>query len=147
MKKGILILSGVMALMLLSFAPPQEKKAVRLKNGNYVLNHLKMENEDVKALQQLAEEMSQWLDENGKENEKKKKGDGRKQYEDLMAIFESKEGYKAYVASWHEDDTNVLFEEVYEDVISETLYHDKEADKESIAGFQEKVDAIMKPYL
>jgi len=108
-----------------------------------MLDGLKMETKDVETLQKLAEEVSESLDKKiGKNNQKGPK------YEDLITIYQAREGYKAYVASWHEDDTNVFVEEVHENVFSKTLYHDKgEGIKESFAGAQQRIDAIMQSYL
>lgn len=151
MKKQAVVLSGVVALMLLSFALPQEKKAVRLKNGNYMADKLKIENKDVEAIQQLAQDLSDRFNENDNKSEKELEVEnGKTKYKDLMTILESKAGYKAYAASWFEDDFTFFQEEVHEDVISTVLYHeddDTSLRTGSMARTQEKIDAIMNPYL
>jgi len=54
MKKLILLLVVVLGLTLFSFSDEQQKKVVRLKNGNYKVYKLKMKKEDLKILQQVA---------------------------------------------------------------------------------------------
>jgi len=143
MKKVIFILSSVMALMLLSFAPPQEKQVVRLENGNYLLNELKMEREDLETIQKLINKMS----ESFSENEKNKKDDGRTKYNDLMNIFEQKEGFRQYIGAGIEDNFTVIGVEVYENVVSKTAYHEREEKKELTSSFRKEIGAIMDSYL
>ena len=144
MKKGIYILSSVLALVLLSFAPPQEKQAVRLKNGNYKLQAIKLQEDDVEKIQKLAEDITAWLYESESENEKEKDKYGRKKYEDLMSIFELTEGYQDHIAAFQENYITVFSNKAHKDVISTTLY---KSNSEAMARGQERIDAIMKPYL
>ena len=147
MKKELIVLGGLVALMLLSFAPPQGNKIVRLKNGNYELQNLKIEKDDVEKLQELADEMSQWFVENDMDNEKNKQDSDRTKYQDLITVLEQKEGFKQYIGAGWDDYFTIVAKEVYENAVSETLYHDKEEKKEFKAEMQQKVDAIMQSYL
>ena len=149
MKKGIVVLTSLVALMLLSFAPPQEKKVVRLKNGNYKVQELKLENEDIEAIQELVEDMSGWFIENKNRSEKNKKEDGRKQYQDLMDIFESAEGFEAVVAFGNEEEHYILTDEIGSDVVNTILVYrtDDKEDDEKKEAFRGGMDDIMGKYL
>ena len=54
MKKIFFLFGGIVCLMLFSFNNDQEKKVVRLKNGNYQVYQLKMKEKDIEALYQAA---------------------------------------------------------------------------------------------
>ena len=149
MKKIGIVLSGVVTLMLLSFAPAQEKKVVRLKNGNYKLQNLKMEKGDVEKLQELADEMSQWFVENADYGlGKGEKEDGREKYEDLMAIFESEQGFKAVAAFGAEDQHYAMEEEISSNIFKTTLAFQYESkDDKKKEEFRGQIDDIMGKYL
>ena len=145
MKKGLKILSGLVIMMLLSFTPHQEKKVIRLKNGNYVLNDLIIEKDDIEAMQKSVNDMTAWLYEN--ENEKDKDKYGRKKYEDLMSIFESAEGYEKVLAYTGEKVFYVLNEEVQSDVIKTNLKLTYFKNHKKEEEFRGQIDNIMSKYL
>ena len=136
MKKIIFPISIIMVLLFASFTTDQEKKVVRLKNGNYEVTNLKMEKSDIRAIAQAL---------GLKLEPKDEKALGTK-------------GYMWYMVLVASNEIDVFSDSIGSDVLTEILYHAEEDDggDEKDAGDkdgndeedpQEEVDKIMRRYL
>jgi len=148
MKNIVIILNGLVVLMLMSFTLPQEKKVVRLKNGNYIVNKFKMEREDAQALQKQIDEMAKTFYEDFK-GEKGKKDKEKPKYEDFLTIYQSAEGFKDMAAFGAEENHYAFKDEISENTIKQSFYFKFESkdDKKKKEEFRAQIDKIMGKYL
>lgn len=147
MKKLIYTTSAIVVLMLMSFISPQKAKVVRLENGNYQLQNFKFEKGDAKKLQEMAEEMADWLTPK-EDGEIRKEDKERPNFEDFLTIYEGKQGVRHYIGTALENNFTFVSKEVYEKAITDFIYSEKgEFNANDLARFQQDIDAIMQNYL
>ena len=142
MNKIVFPISIILVMLFASFATEQDRKVVRLKNGNYEVTNLKMEKSDIRA---IAHALGLKLDS-----------------KDEKALGTN--GYSWYLAVGESNEYDVFSSLVGSDVIHHFLYHeepenpddDNTGDNDNDAGDkdggdktdpQEEIDKIMRAYL